>query len=254
MPSSVLTTSYKLGDGLPFSPSSLIEEYLHGIPLTDQFGNSYSIKDIRKKILKAMRQIEVFLNISVLEVTREETQDYLQEEWQSWGHIKLERICNEILSVEGFLNSQKVIEFGKDMWVVKEKNIALVPSAQNWSANIWLGTGGSFPVLRGGVRMVPNFWHIVYKTGFAIIPEEILAAISKLASIQILAVLGDILLGAGIASQSISYDGLSQSINTTQSAENSAYSARIKQYAEELSKTDLPQLKSYYRGIVFETI
>ena len=39
---------------------------------------------------------------------------------------------------------------------------------------------------------------------------------------------GDLVIGAGIANISRSIDGLSQSIGTTASAENSAYSARIK--------------------------
>jgi energy-converting hydrogenase Eha subunit A len=64
-----------------------------------------------------------------------------------------------------------------------------------------------------------------------------------------------LIIGAGIAATSISLDGLSQSIQTTQSAENSGYSAVIKDYSEKLfgkTKDDpfaiLKILKDYYKG------
>ena len=46
-----------------------------------------------------------------------------------------------------------------------------------------------------------------------------------------------LIIGAGIANQSLSIDGLSQSIGTTSSAENSGYSARIKSYQTEIKET-----------------
>lgn len=251
MPTTTVILKYNIADGLIISPSELISEYLHGIPLTDTNGKSYPSKEIRKKIKEATVVIENFLKMKIIETEITEEQDYIHEEWMNWGHIKLHYKPNEILSVSGYLNDQRVVDFDKTMWVMKGKNIALVPGAHNLVSTIWFNNAGVYPILRSGVRMVPNFFHISYKTGFVAIPEDILLAVSKYASISILAVLGDILLGAGIASESISFDGLSQSIGTTQSAENSAYSARIKQYAGEL-KEHLNRLKNYYRGIIFE--
>jgi hypothetical protein len=105
--------------------------------------------------------------------------------------------------------------------------------------------------MRSGVRVVPNFWHLVYTTGFKVIPYDLLGIIGKLSSIQLFAIIGDITIGAGIASESLSFDGFSQSISTNQGS-NSLYGSRIKQYAEELEKFDLPNVKSHYRGITFE--
>lgn len=63
----------------------------------------------------------------------------------------------------------------------------------------------------------------------------IIKAVSILASFLPLDIAGDLVAGAGIASKSISLDALSQQINTTSSATNAGYSARVKQYDRELA-------------------
>jgi hypothetical protein len=60
------------------------------------------------------------------------------------------------------------------------------------------------------------------------VQSPILEYAGILAARNILITAGDLVIGAGVASFSRSIDGLSQSIGTTASAENSAYSARIK--------------------------
>jgi hypothetical protein len=69
--------------------------------------------------------------------------------------------------------------------------------------------------------------------------SNILEYTGILSARNILITAGDLVIGAGIANMSRSIDGLSQSIGTTASAENSAYSARIKlldKQAEEVWK------------------
>ena len=82
--------------------------------------------------------------------------------------------------------------------------------------------------------------------------------ISMLAATQALIVGGNLVVGAGIASESLSIDGLSQTINTTASAENSAYSATIKEYERKLygkHKGDenalIHRLHTFYKGQEF---
>ena len=78
---------------------------------------------------------------------------------------------------------------------------------------------------------------------------DLLNIVGKLASIGIFAELGDIILGApGIAGISLGMDGLSQSINTMMSPGQHGYSARCKQYAEEIDAT-LKKLKLFYKSI-----
>lgn len=59
------------------------------------------------------------------------------------------------------------------------------------------------------------------------IPSDLLQAIAiKSSTLLLLHVAGDLIIGAGIAQQSLSVDGLSQSVDTTSSAMYSGYSAR----------------------------
>lgn len=54
---------------------------------------------------------------------------------------------------------------------------------------------------------------------------------------------------AGIASQSVSIDGLSQSIGTTQSAMFGGASARTESYTKDLKEQILPALRMRFGGI-----
>jgi hypothetical protein len=56
----------------------------------------------------------------------------------------------------------------------------------------------------------------------------------------------------GLASQSLSLDGLSQSVSKANGG--NIFGQRLKQYGEELFKTDLPMLRSVYSGIKFEVM
>ena len=100
-----------------------------------------------------------------------------------------------------------------------------------------------------GWREIPNYWTIEYCTGFDTIPEDLLDVVGKLASLGIFNIAGDIALGqAALANYSLSIDGLSQSVGTTNSATNAAFGARIINYQKEL-KDSLEKLRAYYRGI-----
>lgn len=83
------------------------------------------------------------------------------------------------------------------------------------------------------------------------VPSSMVRAILLVAALLPLNIAGDLLLGAGIAQQSISVDGLSQSIASTASATSAGYGARIIAFKEEL-KMVLAGLHSQYRtnGIV----
>lgn len=249
MPSITLTLKYDIGKNI-ISVSTFVSQYLHGISLNDKDGRPYSSYNIKNKIETMTTVIANFLKLKIIEETIIEQQDYIYEEWMNWGHIKLNYKPNEIVAVECFLNNQKVTEFTSSMFTIRGKNIALVPGSHNIVTSVWFNNAGVYPLLQSGVRTVPNFWHITYKTGFKVVPKDIIEAICKMTAISILAVLGDIVLGSGITSESISFDGLSQSISANSGG---AYNTRIKQYATELT-SDLSRLQGFYRGIIFETL
>ena len=96
---------------------------------------------------------------------------------------------------------------------------------------------------------IPDSWSVDYVAGFAAgrVPPEIVEVIGKLASYGPLNIAGDLIGGAGIASQSLSIDGLSQSINTTSSPMYSGYGARLSIYQREIGEM-IPLLRKTYRG------
>jgi len=80
------------------------------------------------------------------------------------------------------------------------------------------------------------------------LPADIIRALGLKASLLALDVAGDLIVGAGIASISTSLDGLSQNVNTTSSATNSGYGARVIQYTKELKEL-MATLKATYRAL-----
>ena len=98
--------------------------------------------------------------------------------------------------------------------------------------------------------MIPDYWDLQYITGFDLdhLPMDLLNLVGKLATFGPLGIAGDLILGAGIASQSLSVDGLSQSIGSTSSATNAGYGARLVQYQKEI-KDAIPRLKLVYDEI-----
>jgi len=73
-------------------------------------------------------------------------------------------------------------------------------------------------------------------------------AVLLTAAMMPLDVAGDLIVGAGIASYSVSMDGISENVNTTSSATNSGYGARVIQFQKEL-KSLIPALRAKYSRI-----
>ena len=99
--------------------------------------------------------------------------------------------------------------------------------------------------LRGAVP-IPNFWHYNMLVGLRNTPGEILDLISKHAAISILTVAGQAFRG-GFSSQSISRDGISESVAYTSSAIYGIYSATIEEYKTWI-KENVVNIRSRYRG------
>lgn len=80
------------------------------------------------------------------------------------------------------------------------------------------------------------------------LPSDIARAVALKASLLTLDVAGDLIAGAGLASVSTSMDGLSQNINTTASATNSGYGARVLQFTKEYKEL-ISTLRATYRSM-----
>ena len=93
---------------------------------------------------------------------------------------------------------------------------------------------------------IPNFWHYNIVSGLRECPGDLIELIGRHAAIPILAAAGAAFRG-GYSSQSISRDGVSESVSYTSSAIYGIYSASIEDYRNWI-REHLPAIKNRYRG------
>lgn len=239
--------------------------YLFGIVIDDDNGNELSPETYQQYIDNAVSLLEHTLDINITPEQVVEDKDYRINDYADWGYLYLNQypVASidkiEMVYFRDADGNPETIQEIPTNWMRLQNHdgiVRLVPNAR-FPANLQIDQSGNyFPeVLRS--NMVPHLWRLTYTAGFedGKIPDMVNQAIGLLAAIQALIVGGNLVLGAGIASQSLSLDGLSQSIATTASAENSTYSATIKEYQNLLFGKNaqdrsglIAVLRDYYKG------
>lgn len=270
-------------DGLPTSnrlikrsgplitAQQLKDIYLFGIKITNDQGEDIKDEAYQVFIDNAVSMLEHYLDIFITPECIVEYKDYHINDYSSWGYMaldnfpvvkidKLEMVYfRDEDTVTGEL-SEKIVQTIPRSWHRLQKHdgiLRLVPNSR-FPANLQIDNlGNYFPELLRSTE-IPHTWKVTYTAGFedGKIPNLINQAIALLAAISGLIIGGHLVLGAGISSQSLSLDGLSQSISSTNSAENSAYGANIKEYQKILfgdgpndkENGIIHQLKEYYKG------
>ena len=239
----------------------LKDQYLFGVDLTDDNGNSYNPAFLEAQIRSAQYwfQKEIpGLQLFPTTVTAE-SHDYYIQDYVSYNFIKLFRYPVQSVSKVAiqFPLATQILTFDPT-WYRTESvgaQVQLVPTQGTFSS-ILLSMGGNFlPLFYQGLQNVPNLWQIDYQAGFpkGQIPDDIINIIGLKASLFPLTVAGDLIAGAGIASKNIGLDGLSQGIVTTASAENTGYTANVKQREKEIASM-LKGLKEFYVGIQMQVM
>jgi len=236
------------------SVSDMKAIYLFGLDLTDDAGNPFPDLLFEWSIRWAIGHIQRELDVLIRPTPLDERYDYHRNDYEMWTIIDLRE--SPVVSVEEvsivWPSDTNVITFPPE-WVQLRKDsgqVNIVPSSGSLS-QVMLTAGGSFlPLVASGRDFVPGVIRVQYTAGFAEgeVPIEIRDLIGKYASFGPLNIAGDLIVGAGIASKSISIDGLSQSINTTSSATNAGYGARLVQYQKEIKEV-MPNLRRYYKGL-----
>lgn len=241
--------SYGINEGLIINPSEFIDLYLFGIPLKDKQGHCIPMSTLENFIRTGQEEIEHYLGIKFMKQVIPESKDYILDDWKSWGYMRTTYMVNKAYEMQGFVNTVQQMNLPKE-WLstrtsqdnLKFRHIYVVPvaSASLQASAIYHGV---VPLGFMSNNQIPNYWKLVYTTGFDHIPMDLLNLIGKLASINIFHMLGDLILGTpGIVSKSIGIDGLSQSYSTA-----GGFSNRIKGYMEDI-KEMLPRVYNYYRG------
>ena len=245
MPTIRYSTFYKKNTGLLFSPEELEVLYFYGINVQGQSGTDLSPTTIEFYIRQAQERVEKYLGIKLIRKLQNENMDYHRDDYLgTFPVFEVTYPVKKALTCIGLFGQVEQVIYPED-WLfnsennrgVYERKINIVPISSA-TRGVQAGadliyTGVLTEIGLRSYRQVPYYWNLQYETGFDSIPFDLMDIIGKYASIPVFTMYGDIVLGAGIAAQSLSIDGLSQSIQTTQSAENSAFSARIRQYAKE---------------------
>lgn len=230
----------------------LRENYLFGIPLEDMYGNKMKEGMLDHYIKSAIESTQRMLQIIIQPTEIEnEVHDYYAGDFNNWAFIQLhKRPVSEVTSLGMYFGDRKMFDI-PTAWVREyglSGQIQLFPVSGS-SGSIILTQNGSFmPLMVGMYPNAPGIWRVSYKAGMEELPEDLVEYIMKRASVGILQVWGDLIIGAGIANQTISLDGLSQSIGTTQSPQFSGAGARIKTYMDDMKEIE-KRLKDTYLGI-----
>lgn len=244
------------------------ETWLFGVKIRDkETGEDMPDTSYQNAIDTAVSLLEHFLDISVSPVKNfVEFKDYNRNEYYDWGYMQLHNYpveCINSIRLVYFRDDNGEVDNAQTMtipnnWIRLDNHdgiIRLVPNGRT-PAGLQIGNGGMYPDLFSQAK-VPHAWEVNYNYGFCDgqVPILMNQAISMIASIIMLITAGHLILGAGIAGTSLSLDGLAQSINTTQSAENSGFSSTIKDISDKLygsTKDDafaiLKILKNHYKG------
>ena len=85
------------------------------------------------------------------------------------------------------------------------------------------------------------------------VPQALIKTISQVAALLPLDIAGNLIASAGIASQTLSVDGLSQEIHTTASATSSGFGATIISYQKQIADT-MNAMKKKYSTVGFGTL
>lgn len=275
MPQITFTAKYTRDILSPFSAQDLRDKFLAGIPLEIN-GQRILDSTIDFYIESAVEQVESYLGIKLSRQIITESRDYYIDDWSNWGFIKATYPVVAAISLDGYLGESKQITYPKEWLSVRRTsdnrsfsrefritpNTASIPFSNSQSI---LVMGSAYPILNWwrSNRNIPNYWQMQYITGFPDdkIPSDILQAIGMIATIPLLGISSDLNmskggLGLGVASKSISLDGLSQSVSSYSNGQTGIYGARMKQYGDSLfgigGKPGLLEiLKDSYSAIIW---
>lgn len=250
----------------------LKDTYLFGVFILDSAGNTPDDSFYQQAIDTAVSYFEHLLDLSIAPVLNHcEYKDYHLNDYAEWGSILLSNypvIQVRSMKMVYFRDENGIPVTVQDIpksWIRLQRHdglIRLIPNTRFPSQLQISETGSFFPeILRASE--IPHLWQFIYDYGFESgrVPILLNQAIGLLATILCLIPAGHLVLGAGIAGTSISIDSLSQSIQSTASAENSAFSATLKDYSARLfgqnSRDPLSMVNiliSYYKSLQMNMI
>ena len=245
-----------------------VKAYMFGVDLIDPatgepIGDDFFIHTIEN----AITQVEHTLDIAIFPRVEHEYHDYHSEEFNSYVYTHVFK--RPIIQVEHFslgMNGRPLYTYPREWWNVYNLSghIEILPSPlmqASHHAGAISPTGQPFPMVHStrpgtGMNFAPQMIEIEYVAGMLPrgkathnkqweMPATLEKLILKYATREILLMWGRLLVQPGLASTSISIDGISESMGTTQSARYSAMSAEIEHVNDDIKELERT-LKGYF--------
>jgi len=249
------------------APKFLRDNYLKGLVFVDENDKPYDDSWYEQKINVAISVFEhgTQLTLTPRLLTRE-PHDYYIKDYMNFAFLQLFHypliVDQQYPLVEAiYPTGQVIITFPRE-WVrpdAQHGQLQLIPT-QGTLSQVILGQGGSYlPIIYQGLGYLPQLFQVTYRAGFekGKIPMLFVDALAKLSVIGVLSSVGDSVHPAGVTSQSIGIDGMSQSRGFMNSQEFvPTFSGTISQLQRELFGDPrlgttglLREIQNYYRGI-----
>jgi len=239
-----------------------------GIPVTDpRTGEHLPDSFYQAKIEAAVAQAEKMLDIVILPRLLQEHHDFYSGDFSNFAFIHaFHKPILQVESVRIEYGGNSLYAYPSSWWKVYNLpgHIQMLPSTMLTGGSNGMSLAQvypSLPMMTGinstvGNNFAPQMMHIEYVAGMlppkrrgVTMPNEmhpdLWQLIIKMALKEVFEQWGRLIIGAGIANMSMSIDGVSQSIDTTQSAMYGGASADIVQLNEDIAGL-YKGLKSYY--------
>lgn len=235
------------------TPEYVKTHYLTGLTLCGADGEELPDEWFTEKIAIAISNLEDISNVDILQrVNRSEHHDYVVQDYMRYAFLQLFRLpALSVQEVRARYPTGQLVQVFPSAWAKLEtvhSQIHLVPTAGTLS-QVVVGQGGEFlPLIYGGVGYLPHLWEVDYTSGFSVdaVPRMVMDAICKMAVVDMLTVMADLVTPIGQTSTSLSIDGLSQS----KSYNLPAFKARIDKYSADLGLPASPGQPAGESGLI----
>jgi hypothetical protein len=223
---------------LVMTAGEFVQKVYFGVaPIDPKTGVSYPYAYIESSVITAQQQVEDDLSLAINKTLVSEKRPFDRQYAENYFDTPVSFPIEIPLKLSGGLDNTNQLTFEANQLSGAENS----RKSRGRSIRVTSGLANSvfFPFFNfsfiGGqgasqnpYATIPDFWRVWYTSGYDVAPADLIEYAEKLADWDLANKFGDFIgLGGGIASASISLDGLSQSVGTTNSATSAAFGARM---------------------------
>lgn len=239
------------------TPEKLRSRFLKGIPLTFPNGDTFSDEDLKDKIMLAINETELLLNMTVTREAFRQKVPFDKSLYDAFIHVKTEH--GPILTIEHLritsADRNSIFEI-PPAWIetanFAKRLINVIPLLAAFGVNSVQGSvsnaGIAFLTVMGGLGWVPAYWEVSYTAGMSFKEGQVPVPVNELIGcIAAITLLSEIAPSNIYNSQSLSQDGISQS---SSGPGPRLYELRISELEDKKTKI-ISKLKGIFSGKFF---